>query len=132
MSTGERGLAGLWSRRSREQALFAAGALLILVHTVDDSIALGEIDVMPTVITALALVTAALYPVLGWQVIVGVALFVGVTRLVGGVLHVVSLVNGGGTEPGDYTGFSEALGALCVLAVAAGIVRHRTQRSRSA
>ena len=129
MSTGQR---GLWSRTSPEQALFAAGALLILVHTIDDSIALGAIDVPPTVINALALVTAALYSVLNRWVIVGVALFVGSTRLVGGVLHIVSLVDGGGTEPGDYTGFSEALGALCVWAVAVSIVRHRTEPSRSA
>jgi len=107
------------STRTREQAVVALGGLLILIHTVDDSIALGEVDVAPAVISAIALVVAALYTVLPWLIVVVAALFVGITRLVGGVLHIVSL---GDPSPGDYTGPFEALGALCVLAVGVGVV----------
>ncbi len=116
-------LQSLWAKRSREQALFALGAVLILVHTIDDSIALGSPDVPPTIITAIALLVAALYPVIGpWWLVVCVALFIGVTRLAGGIGHTVSLADGD-TAAGDYTGPSEALGALCVFAVAGAIVR---------
>jgi hypothetical protein len=121
----------LWARRSREQAVFALGALLILVHTVDDSIALGAPDVAPTVITAIALLVAALYPLIGpWWFVVGVALFVGSTRLAGGIGHILSLADGDAAA-GDYTGPSELLGALCVLGVGGAIVRRQVQARRA-
>lgn len=113
--------------RVREQALFALGGLLILVHTIDDTIALGEVDIAPTVITAIALAVAALYAVLPWIVVLIAALFVGITRLVGGVLHIVSLSD---PNPGDYTGPFEAIGALCVLAVGVMVVRRRLAARR--
>ena len=120
----------LWAKRSREQALFALGAVLILVHTVDDSIALGAPDVPPTVITALALLAAALYPVVGPWWLAGVALFVGVTRLAGGIGHMISLADD--PAAGDYTGPSEALGAVIVLAIGAAVVRGQVASRRSA
>jgi len=113
----------------REQAFFGVGGLLIFIHTVDDSIALGEIDIAPAVIAVIALMVAALYTALPWFIVVVAALFVGFTRLAGGVLHLVSL---GDPSPGDYTGPLEALGALCVLADAVVMRQLALRRSAEA
>ena len=88
------------SAPGREQAWFALGALLILIHTVDDTIAPGEVDIAPGVIEATAVVAAILYRMLPWFVALLAALFVGITRLVGGVGHLWSL---GDPDPGDAT-----------------------------
>ena len=116
------------STLGREQAWFALGALLILIHTVDDTIALGEVDIAPAVIEAIAVIAAVLYRMLPWFIALLAALFVGITRLVGGVGHLLSL---GDPDPGDYTGTFEALGALCILAVAVGIVRRQMDARRT-
>ena len=55
------------SAPGREQAWFALGALLILIHTVDDTIAPGEVDIAPAVIEAIAVVAALLYRLLPWR-----------------------------------------------------------------
>jgi len=93
------------STLGREQAWFALGALLILIHTVDDTIALGEVDIAPAVIEAIAVVAALLYRLLPWFVALLAALFVGITRLVGGVGHLLSLAD---PAPGDSTGIFES------------------------
>ena len=116
------------SAPGREQAWFALGALLILIHTVDDTIALGEVDVAPAVIEAIAVVAALLYRLLPWFVALLAALVVGITRLVGGVGHLLSLAD---PAPGDSTGIFEALRALCILAVAVGIVRRQVDARRT-
>jgi drug/metabolite transporter (DMT)-like permease len=69
------------SAPGREQAWFALGALLILIHTVDDTIAPGEVDIAPGVIEATAVVAAILYRMVPWFVALLAALFVGITRL---------------------------------------------------
>jgi hypothetical protein len=122
-------LRGTWARRSREQALFALGAVLILVHTVDDSIALGAPDAMPTAITVLALLAAAFYPVIGEWWLLAIVLFVGATRLAGGIGHIVSFADGD-SAAGDYTGPFEVVGALCLFAVGASIMRRQAAGSR--
>lgn len=125
MATGPRAPRG---SVSREQWLLTAAALLILIHTVDDTVAAGEVDPAPTLISAIALLAAALYRVLPWWATVGLALFVGITRLIGGGLHLVSLLDGGGTEPGDYTGLLEALGAVLAFVVVVRLLRHTSSR----
>jgi hypothetical protein len=116
--------------RGREQALLALGAVLILVHTIDDSIGAGAVDAMPAAITALALLSAALYRFIGDWWLLAIALFVGATRLAGGIGHIVSFADGD-SAAGDYTGPFEALGALCVLAVAISIMRRQAVASRA-
>ena len=124
-------LRDIWSGRGTpvsEQVLFLLGAVLILVHTIDDTRALGEVDLAPTIINGIAFVVAALYRVLPWFVVAIAGLFVAATRIVGGVGHISSL---GDPSPGDWTGPFEALGGICILIVVIGVVRKQLARSSS-
>jgi hypothetical protein len=124
-------LRDIWSGRGTpvaEQLLFLLGAVFILVHTIDDTRALGEVDLAPTIINGIAFAVAALYRLLPWPVVAVLGLFVAATRLVGGIGHISSL---GDPSPGDWTGPFEALGAICVLIVVVGVARRQLTRTRS-
>jgi len=116
------------SAPGREQAWFALGALLILIHIVDDTLALGEVDIAPAVIEAIAMVAAFALPP---APVVRRSACCAVRRdhaSGGRVGHLLSLAD---PAPGDSTGIFEALRALCILAVAVGIVRRQVDARRT-
>jgi hypothetical protein len=121
MSAGRGVVEEFWARPGWVQALFALGALGVVVHLLDEGRSAGEFDPLPASLLVGLIVLTALYPRLGgrWRgVLAVVALGLGIAHTIGGSLHLRSLLRD--PQPADATGPVELLGALLLLALALG------------
>ena len=122
-SPRDRSFAATWTRRSREQALFAIGALLICIHVGDEIVSLGEFE-PATVLAAAMVALVPFYPALSPRWRAALALGLGLMRVVGSVGHVLDVLRGT-PGPSDYTGFFQLFGGILLVALGIAVVgRH--------